>query len=97
MLTRYDADVNKWVDNIFLFLADENGVIDSDTMVDTLAGIFNEMPKKEYSFGLFGIVAGSGEVIISFPHNFLMDMLVGDMGSVKFTTEDILDFKGLFV
>jgi len=26
-----------------------------------------------------------------------MDMLVGDMGSIKFTADDILDFKGLFV
>lgn len=97
MLTRYDANINRWVDNIFLFVADENGVIDSDTMIDTLSGIFSEMPKKEYAFGSFGVVAGAGEVIISFPHNFLMDMLVGDMGSVKFTTEDILDFKSLFV
>ncbi len=97
MLTRYDTNINKWVDTIFLFVADENGVIDSDTMIDTLADIFKEMPKKEYSFGYFGMVAGDGEVVISFPHNFLMDMLVGDMGSVKFTTEDILEFKNLIV
>lgn len=97
MLTRFDANINKWVDNIFLFVANEDGVIDSDSMIDTLAGIFKEMPKKEYSFGSFSAIAGGGEVIISFPHNFLMDMLVGDMGSVKFTTEDILDFKELFV
>ncbi len=97
LLTRYDANINKWVDNIFLFVADENGVIDSDTMVDTLADIFKEMPKKEYSFGSFGMVAGGGEVVISFPHNFLMDMLVGDMGSVKFTTEDILEIKNIIV
>lgn len=97
MLTRYDAYVNKWVDSIFLFVADENGAINSDTMIDTLSDIFSEMPKKEYSFGSFGIVAGAGEVIISFPHNFLMDMLVGDMGSVKFTTEDILEIKNFFV
>ncbi len=97
ILTRYDTDINKWVDNIFLFIADENGVIDSDKMIDTLAGIFKEMPRKEYSLGPFGMVAGAGEVVISFPHNFLMDMLVGDMGSVKFTTEDILEFKEQFV
>lgn len=97
MLTRYDANINKWVDNIFLFVADENGVIDSDTMIDTLVGIFKEMPKKEYSCGSFSAVAGGGEVIISFPHNFLTDMLVGDMGSVKFTTEDILEIKSLIV
>ncbi len=97
MLTRFDANINKWVDNIFIFVADENGVIDSDSMLDMFADIFKGMPKKEYSFGTFGVVAGAGEVIISFPHNFLMDMLVGDMESVKFTTEDILEIKSLIV
>lgn len=97
LLTRYDAHINKWVDNIFIFIADENGVIDSDTMLDTLVDIFKEMPKKEYSYGSFSAVAGGGEVIISFPHSFLIDMLVGDMGSVKITTEDILDIKAMFI
>jgi len=36
-------------------------------------------------------------MVISFPHNFLIDMLVGDMGSVKLTTEDILDLKNMIV
>lgn len=97
MLSRYDAGINRWVDNIFLFVADENGVIDSDTMIDTLAAMFKEMPKKEYSFGMLDVVAGAGELTVCFPHNFLMDLLVGDMGSVKFTTEDVLDFKNFIV
>lgn len=97
ILTKFDADINKWIDNIFLFIADENGVIDSDTMIDTFVGMFKEMPRTEYSFGSFSAVAGGGEVIISFPHNFLIDMLVGGMGSVKFTTEDILEIKDIIV
>lgn len=97
MLAMYDISINKWVDNIFLFVADENGVIDSDSMIDTLAAIFNEMPKKEYTYGSFSAVAGCGEIVISFPHNFLMDMLFCGMGSVKFTTEDILEIKSLIV
>lgn len=97
LMTRQDENLNKWIDNIFLFVADENGVIDSDSMVDTIVGIFKEMPKKEYNYGSFGIIAGGGEMVISFPHNFLIDMLVGDMGSVKLTTEDILDLKNMIV
>ncbi len=97
LMVRQDENLNKWIDNLFLFVSDENGIIDSDTMIDTLAGIFKEMPKKEYSFGSFDIAAGSGEVIVSFPHNFLIDMLVGDTGSVKLTTEDILDLKNMIV
>lgn len=97
LLSRKDANLNKWIDGIFLFIADEEGTIDSDAMIDTLADMFKEMPKKEYSFGPLDVVAGDGEVVINFPHNFLVDMLVGDMGSVKFTTEDILDFKNYLI
>lgn len=95
ILARHDEILNKWIDSIFILAADEKGVIDSDSMVDILAGMFNEMPKKEYNYGSFGISAGGGEMVISFPHNFLVDMLVGD--SVKLTTEDILDLKGMIV
>lgn len=97
MLAKHDSNINKWVDSIFLFVADEKGAIDSDSMIDTLVGIFKEMPKKEYSFGSFVAEVGGGEVIMGFPHNFLTDMLVGDMESVKFTTEDILEIKNLIV
>lgn len=97
LLAKYDDSLNKWIGNFFLFVADENGVVDSDTMFDTLAGMFKEMPKNEYRLGPFNMVAGNGEVIISFPHNFLTDMLVGDMGSLRLTTDDVLDFKEMFV
>jgi len=97
LISRQDENLNKWIDNIFLFVADENGVIDSDTMIDMLVGMFREMPKKEYGFGPLGIIAGGGEIVISFPHNFLMDMLVGDMGSVRLDTEDIIGLKNLIV
>lgn len=97
LLSRQDANLNKWIDGIFLFVSDEEGTIDSDVMIDTLVDMFKEMPKKEYNLGSLDIVAGDGEVLISFPHNFLVDMLVGDMGSARFTVEDILDFKNYLI
>lgn len=95
LLTKYDEKLNVCIGNLFIFVADEKGVIDSDTMVDTLAGIFDEMQKKEYDMGQFHVTAGAGEIMVDFPHNFLIDMLVG--GSVKLTTDDILEFKNLIV
>lgn len=95
IMSRHDEKLNGIIGNLFVFAADENGVIDSDTMVDTLAGIFNEMQNKEYDMGMFHVTAGAGEIVVDFPHNFLVDMLVG--GSVKLTTDDILEFKNLIV
>lgn len=93
LLSREDSRINKWLDTAFLFIADKNGTIDSDVMIDTVDSLFKEMDSKEYDFGMVHVVVGKGEVIIGFPRNILFDMLVGNMGSVKFTSEDIGELK----
>lgn len=95
ILSMQDEKLNKWIEYIYLFMGNGQGSIDSDSMINTIVNLFNEMPKKEYHAGDFSFLAGGGELIISFPHNFLIEMLIGDTGSVKLTTEDILDFKNL--
>ena len=39
MLNRFDGKINGYVDTFFLFVADESGTVDSDTMIDSLAGL----------------------------------------------------------
>lgn len=97
MLARQDEKLNQWLDTAFLFVADEKGVIDSNVMVDTLVGIFEETVEKEYHFGMIDAFVGNGTVEIGVPQNLLSDMLLGGMKSVKFTKEDILDFKKFLV
>ena len=94
-LTKKDALINKWLDMGFLFVADGNGVIDSDVMIDTLASLFEEMDVREYQFGMVKLTIGKGQAVVDLPHNFLLDMFVGNLGSVKFTSEDIGELKGL--
>ena len=93
-LARFDARINSALDGAFLFFADENGVIDSDTMVDIVKDIFTEMDVKTYQFGFIDAVVGKGEAIVSLPSVPWIDMLVGDIGSVKFTVDDIDELKG---
>ncbi len=95
-INKQDAKINKFMDMGFLFLADENGTIDTDTMIDNLKGLFKEMEVREYHFGYLDAVAGKGELVISMPNNFVLDMLVGDVGKVKFTVDDIDDLKHFF-
>lgn len=91
--SREDSRINKWLDTVFLFFANESGVIDSDHMVDTASKLFQEMDVKEYNAGILHAIIGKGEITIEFPKNFLFDTLVGNTGSVKFTSEDILELK----
>lgn len=96
MLNRYDQQMNQYIDKFFLFAASDKGVIDSDVMVDTVAGIFNEIdPVQQYHLGLVDLTVGKGELGIHLPDNMFLNMLVGSKGVIKFTTDDILDFKNL--
>jgi hypothetical protein len=92
-MARLDGKVNQMVDTAFVVFGDADGVIDTDSTIDLLCDMLKEMPQKEYSFGMVGLKAGKGEVFIEFPHNIFSDLLVGDIGGVKFSTEDIKQLK----
>lgn len=97
MLNRFDGKINGYVDMFFLFVADESGTVDSDTMIDSLAGLFKEMKERKYPVGMVDVTVGNGQLVIDLPHNLFLEMLVGDLGKVKFTTEDIKDFKNYLI
>lgn len=97
MLNRFDGKINSYVDTFFLFVADESGRVDSDTMIDSLAGLFKEMKEHKYPMGMVDVTVGNGQLVIDLPHNIFLEMLVGDLGKVKFTTEDIKDFKNYLI
>ena len=96
ILTRHDQRINKAIDTAMLFVADGNGCIDSDVLVDTLVSLFQEMDVQHYDLFGLGVGVGKGAITIDFPHNFLYDMLIGNLGQVKLTADDLLELKNLF-
>lgn len=97
VMTRFDDKLNKYIDMMFLFVADKQGVVDSDVMIDTLCNLFKEMEERKYPMGMVDVTIGKGQLVIDLPHNLFLEMLVGDLGKVKFTTEDIKEFKNLLI
>lgn len=93
MVNRFDDNVNKAVDAVFLMFGDSSGTIDTDSTIDLICGMLNEMKATQYSFGILDAVVGQGEIKIQFPHNIFSEFIVGDIGGVKFTTSDIEEFK----
>jgi hypothetical protein len=81
------------VDSAFLVFGDSAGVIDTDTTIDLLCGMLDEMKPTDYSLGFATATIGQGEVKLQFPHNIFSDLVVGDLGGVKFTTSDIKQLK----
>lgn len=95
-LNRHDSNMNVWFDNIFMAVADEQGKVDSDVMVDTAIGIFKEIKPFEYALGGgFSVEVGNGEIAVNLPRNMIMDALVGNFGRIRFTSEDMIEFKNL--
>lgn len=88
--------INNTIDNILLFVADENGNVNTDVLINDLVEMFKAMDVQNVKMGVFDIEYGKGEVKINIPHNPILDMLMGDLGQVKITTEDILEIKELF-
>lgn len=97
LLARYDARMNSAIDTALLFIADNNGTVDSDVAIDMLVSLFKEMEVQKYSFWGMDMGIGQGAITIDLPHNPIYDLLVGNLGQVKFTAEDILELKDMFI
>lgn len=93
ILTRYDEKINKGMDAAFILFADKDGKMDSDTIVDSLCSMLDEMTPSEYAFFGFEAKIGSGEICVDFPRSFLSELIAGDIGGVKITSADIKQIK----
>ena len=95
-ITKETGRINSMMDNVLLFVADENGNVNTDVLINDLAEMFKAMDVQNVKMGVFDIEYGKGEVKINIPHNPLLDMFVGDLGQVRITCEDIMEIKELF-
>lgn len=93
LLAFYSQKVDYAIDAAFLMFGDSAGNIDTDTMVDRVCEMLQEMPPTDYAFGPFGARVGKGEIAVEFPHGLLTDMMTGGLGGVKLTTGDLKRIK----
>lgn len=92
-MEREDKRINSIVDGISLFVADKEGNIDTDMLIDDAVSMFREMDINFAEIGIFGIEYGKGAVKINIPHNFFLDMIFGELGQIKITADDLLEIK----
>lgn len=95
-LNREEEKIDRMVDNLLLFVTDERGCINMDMIVSDVVKMFKDMDVQKTKLGMFDVEYGKGEVKVCIPHNPLLDLVFGDLGHVKITTEDILEIKELF-
>ena len=95
-IAREDCRIDKMVDNAALFIADENGNINTDVIINDFLEMFKVMDVQKANMGIFDIEYGKGEIKINIPRNPIIDIFMGDLGQIKITCEDILEIKDLF-
>ena len=95
-IARENCRIDKMVDNVALFIADEHGNINTDVIIDDFLEMFNVMDVQKANMGIFDIEYGKGEIKINIPHNPVIDLFMGDLGQIKITCDDILEIKDLF-
>ena len=94
-IDRYDEQLNRYIDYAVMFVADKQGKIDTDKLIDNLVEIYRGTDKRtEDLFGM-KVEYGSGEIVIYPPDNPFVNMLL-PWQSVKITAEDILKIRSFF-
>lgn len=93
ILSRYDEKIGGALDTFSLFVANENGEIDSDVVVEHLANMFNELEPIEYSVGGFKITASNGRAEIILPDNLIVKLIAGNIEGIALNADDIRELK----
>ena len=92
-IDRIDDQVDSAVDMLLLFVADKDGNIDTDTLINDAVEMFKLSDVHQSNIGVFDITYGAGEILLSMPHNPLLDIFFGNLGQIRLTAEDLLEMK----
>lgn len=92
-LDRIDDKVDSAVDMLLLFVADKDGNIDTDTLINDAVEMFKLSDVHQSNIGVFDLTYGAGEILLTMPHNPLLDIFFGKLGQIKLTAEDLLELR----
>ena len=85
----------KSIDNATLFIADENGNIDADTIFTDLMQMLESISNYEFDLGFVKCRIDGGTLSIDLPENIITNILFGSKKSISFTKTDFDELKSL--
>ena len=95
-MKKEEVRFDNMVDNILLFVTDENGCVSPEIFIQDLIKMFEGMDVQQAQLGSFLVEYGKGEIKIAIPHNPFLDIVFGELGEVKITSSDLMEIKDLF-
>lgn len=83
------------IDNATLFIADENGNIDANTIFEDIMQLLKAVEDYHFDFGIVHGHISNGAISIDLPDNIATAILFGSKRSINFTEEDFVELKDL--
>lgn len=95
IIAKHKDSWGKSIDNATLFIADENGNIDADTIFSDLMQMLENISNYEFDLGFIKGRINDGAVSIDLPDNIITTILFGSKKSISFTKSDFEELKSL--
>ena len=95
IIAKNTDSLGKSIDNATLFIADENGNIDADTIFTDLMQMLESISNYEFDLGLVKGRIDGGILTIDLPDNIITNILFGSKKSISFTKTDFDELKSL--
>ena len=89
---------DKWdksIDNATIFIADEDGKIDANTIFEDMMQMLENISNYEFDFGFVKGRIDGGAIAIDLPDNIVTTILFGSKKSISFTKTDFEELKSL--
>lgn len=95
IIAKNKACLEGQIDNVALFLADENGEINAETVFEDLTKMLTAMEPKHYNMGLISGTVGGGNISIDLPDNIITTIMFGSKKSISITPNDLVELKNI--
>ena len=95
IIAKHKDSLGKSIDNATLFIADENGNIDADTIFEDLMQMLESISNYEFDLGFVNGRIDGGTLSIDLPDNIITNILFGSKKSISFTKTDFEELKSL--
>lgn len=95
IISKHKDSLGKSIDNATIFIADEDGNIDADTIFSDLMQMLENISNYEFDFGFIKGRIDGCTLSIDLPDNIITTILFGSKKSISFTKTDFDELKSL--
>jgi hypothetical protein len=81
------------LNNIALFVVDENGEYNLPKFVDDMTEVVKTMDETPWNIGIISGTLGKGKLRVHIPDNILTRLIFGESGAVCFSADDIAKMR----